>query len=59
MILTPTVYPITVAMQILIKKLYSYIKSKNVDNVGVCPIRDQGSICTDKKEKARISKFSF
>ena len=32
-----------------------------VDNVGVCPIRDQGSIYIDNKEKARLlnSVFQF
>ena len=41
------------------KHLYSYIRNKQVDNVGVGPLRENGKVYIDGKNKARISNSQF
>ena len=41
------------------KRFFSYIKSKKCDNVGVSPLRDQGSTYISDSEKARILNNQF
>ena len=41
------------------KRLYSYIKNKQVDNFGVGPLKDNGKVYTEGKDKARILNTQF
>ena len=41
------------------KRLYSYIKNKQVDNFGVGPLKDNGKVYTEGKDKARVSNSQF
>ena len=41
------------------KCLYSYLKSKQVDNFGVGPLKDNGKVYTEGKDKARVSNSQF
>ena len=41
------------------KHLYSYIKNKQVDNFGVGPLKDNGKVYTEGKDKARILNTQF
>ena len=41
------------------KRLYSYIKNKQVDNFGVEPLKDNGKVYTEGKDKTRILNSQF
>ena len=41
------------------KRFYSYIKNKQVDNVGVGPLKDNGKVFIDGKDKDRIVNSQF
>lgn len=41
------------------KCFYSYIKSKQIDTIGVSPLKSNGSVYIDSKDKARILSSLF
>ena len=41
------------------KRLYSYIKNKQVDNFGVGPLKNNGKVYTEGKDKTRILNSQF
>ena len=41
------------------KRLYSFIKTKQTDNIGVAPLKSNGAVYIDSKEKARILNLQF
>ena len=41
------------------KHLYAYIKNKQVNNFGVGPLKDNGKVNTEGKDKARILNSQF
>ena len=41
------------------KRLFSYIKSKQIDNIGVAPLKDNGLVYINGHDKARILNSQF